>query len=197
MMGRSTYLGRVRPDLTAEDLQSPELRHKHTELVRGHLVVREPAGARHGVIAMRIGHRLAQFVESTGTRGMVVAAETGFKLFSNPDTVRAADAAFVRVESVAQSVPIGFFDRAPELAVEVLSPGDLASDVLAKVSDWLAAGSQLVWVIDGERRVARVYRPDGSESIVSDEQSLGGENVLPGFTCTVADLVQWTAGNTH
>ena len=76
---------------------------------------------------------------------------------------------------------------APDLAIEVLSPDDRAGDVLAKVSDWLKAGSALVWVIDADRRVARVYRADGSESLLSGDASLDGGDVLPGFTCRVSD----------
>jgi Uma2 family endonuclease len=86
-------------------------------------------------------------------------------------------------------LPRGYADVAPDLAVEVLSPDDRAGEVLAKVSDWLRAGCQLVWVIDPDRRVARVYRADGSESLTSGGAALDGEDVLPGFTCRVEDLV--------
>lgn len=73
---------------------------------------------------------------------------------------------------------------APDLAVEVLSPGNRAGEVHARVADWLNAGTSLVWVIDPVRRVARVYRADGTASVVYEDAALEGEAVLPGFVMT-------------
>jgi Uma2 family endonuclease len=78
---------------------------------------------------------------------------------------------------------------APDLVVEVLSPDDRPGEVLAKVADWLSGGSKLVWVVDPERRVARVYRHDGGETIVADTGALDGEDVLPGFSCALATIL--------
>jgi Uma2 family endonuclease len=83
----------------------------------------------------------------------------------------------------------GFADVAPDLAVEVLSPGDRPGDILAKVADWLSAGTRLVWVVDPLRRVARVYRQDGSETIVPADRALEGEEVLPGFACPLETIL--------
>lgn len=174
--------------LTANDLLSLDVQNKRTELVRGRLVIREPAGLRHGVVTMELARRLSEFVRSHAL-GIVVAAETGFQLSSNPDTVRAPDVAFVRASRVPDPLPRGYAALAPDLAVEVLSPGDRAGDVLAKVADWLNAGCELVWVVDLERRAARVYRADGTESFVSANDSLEGENVLVGLTCSLEDIV--------
>ena len=79
--------------------------------------------------------------------------------------------------------PIGFPDLAPDLVVEVRSPGDRPGEILAKVADWLSAGTRLVWVVDPERRLARVYRQDGTESVVTEHEALDGEDVVPGFSC--------------
>ena len=76
-----------------------------------------------------------------------------------------------------------------DLAVEVLSPGDRPGQVLAKIADWLSAGTRLVWVLDPDRRVARIYRADGSETLVTAEGSLDGEDVLPGFACPLASIL--------
>src|SRR5881628_3691553 len=151
--------------MTADELLRTHVPDKRTELVRGVLVVREPAGSRHGLVTMNLGAELAVYVKQTGAGG-VYAAETGFKLTTNPDTV-----------------------RAPDLAVEVLSPGDRPGEVLAKVADWLSAGTRLVWVLDPERRLARVYRHDGSETIVTAEGALAGEDVLPGFSCSLVSIL--------
>jgi len=174
--------------LTADDLLALNIQDKRTELVRGQLVVREPAGFRHGAIAAELTARLADFVRARAL-GVVVAAETGFKLSSNPDTVRAPDIGFISMARVPSPLPRGYASLAPDLAVEVLSPDDRPGDVLAKVSDWLSAGSRLVWVVDPDRRVARLYRADGSESLVLADGALEGEDVLPGFTCRLDTLV--------
>ena len=176
------------PDvMTADELARLNLPHKSTELVEGHLVVREPAGFRHGVVAERIARHLGEFV-SAHDLGVVVAAETGFKLETDPDTVRAPDAGFVSQSRIPVPVPRGYFLMAPDLAVEVLSPDDRPGEVLAKVAAWLKGGAVLVWVIDPDSRAARVYRADGSEAAVSETAVLEGEALLPGFALPLARL---------
>jgi Uma2 family endonuclease len=173
---------------TADELLHTSIPNKHVELVRGVLVVREPAGSTHGLVAMGLGAELAVHVKRTGAGG-VFAAETGFKLATDPDTVRAPDVAFVTRERLPPPGATGYAELAPDLIVEVLSPGDRPGDVLAKVADWLSAGTRLVWVLDPLRRLARVYRHDGSETIVTVEGALDGEDVLPGFTCPLASVL--------
>jgi len=174
--------------MTADDLLRTHVPDKRTELVRGVLVVREPAGSRHGLVTMNLGAELAVHVKRTAAGG-VYAAETGFKLATNPDTVRAPDIAFVKRERLPPPSTTGYPALAPDLAVEVLSPGDRPGQVLAKVADWLSAGTRLVWVLDPDRRLARIYRADGSESLVTAEGSLDGEDVLPGFACPLASIL--------
>ena len=95
---------------------------------------------------------------------------------------------FVRHERIPDPVPRGFAHIAPDLVVEVLSPDDRPGEVLEKVADWLKAGTRLVWVIDPERRTGRVYRSDGTESLLSETDALEGEAVLPGFTCRLGEI---------
>jgi len=173
--------------LTAEDLLYLNLPDKQTELVRGRLIVREPPGYQHGLVAFAIGARIGEFVREHKL-GVVVAAETGFKLFSHPDTVRAADAAFIGQDRAPEPPPPGYLALAPDLVVEVVSPNDRAGEVQGKVSDWLTAGSRLVWVIDPIRRRAVVYRTDGSVALLSEHDTLDGEDVLPGFACLLTAL---------
>ncbi len=178
------YIARMRTEdtVTAEELLRHTLPGKRTELVRGALRVREPAGFRHGEIAARLARVVGNHVDRHGL-GSVLAAETGFALARDPDTVRAPDVAFVSHARLPDTRPTGFAEFAPDLAVEVLSPGDRPGDVLGKVADWLDAGSAMVWVVDPSSRHVRVYRKDGSESIVEQTDSLSGEDVLPGFAC--------------
>jgi len=166
--------------MTAEELQRLNLPNKRTELVRGVLVVREPAGYQHGDVAMRLAVAIFAHVEAHGL-GRVFAAETGFTLARNPDTVRAPDVAFISAARLPDPPPRGFAELAPDLAVEVLSPDDRPGEVLAKVADWLNPGARLVWVVDPVRVVARVYRADGSESVLGETDALRGEDLLPGF----------------
>jgi Uma2 family endonuclease len=174
--------------MSADELLHTHLPDKRTELVRGVLIVREPAGSRHGLVAMNLGIALGTYAKQTGA-GRVLAAETGFKLSSDPDTVRAPDAAFVAGERLPALETTGYAALAPDLVVEVLSPGDRPGEVLAKVADWLSAGTRLVWVVDPERRLARVYRQDGSETIVNADQPLDGEDVVPGFSCLLGGVL--------
>ena len=174
--------------LTAEELLHLNLPNKRTELVRGILVVRELAGNQHGDVAMRLGVAIHTHVEAHRL-GRVFAAEAGFTLARKPDTVRAPDVAFISIERLPDPPPRGFAELAPDLAVEVLSPDDRAGDVLEKVADWLKAGTRLVWVVDPIRVNARVYRADGSESLLNETDALQGEDVLPGFTCALRSVL--------
>jgi Uma2 family endonuclease len=183
MMNRSS----ASTPMTADELLQLHLPDQQTELVRGVLVVREPPGLRHGALALEIAARLREYVRTHGL-GLVVAAETGFKIFSDPDTVRAADAAFVRRDRVPDPLPVGYGELAPDLVVEVLSPNDRPGEVLQKVGDWLNAGSRVAWVIDPVRRRARVYRADGTESMLAEHDTLDGEDVLPGFACALTEV---------
>ena len=174
------------PLMTADELLQLQLPDKRVELVRGVLVVREPPGFRHGEVTAQLTKVLGAYVDARDL-GRVVAGDTGFKLASDPDTVRGPDVAFTRRERLPRPSPLGYAGFAPDLAVEILSPGDRAGEVLAKVADWLSAGTELVWVVDPERRLARVYRQD-SETVVAADGALEGEDVLPGFSCPLSSI---------
>lgn len=174
--------------VTADELLHLHLPDKRVELVRGVLVVREPPGYRHGEVTARLATALTVFADAHDL-GRVLAGDSGFKLASNPDTVRGPDVAFIRRERLPHPSPLGYAGLAPDLVVEVLSPGDRAGEVLGKVADWLSAGAALVWVVDPERRLARVYRQDGGQHVVTADGALDGENVLPGFSCPLATVL--------
>jgi Uma2 family endonuclease len=77
---------------------------------------------------------------------------------------------------------------APDLVAEILSPDDRPGEVRAKIAEWLTAGVRLVWELDPDRRIARIYRPDGSESLIAADGVLEGDTVLPGFRIELKDL---------
>jgi Uma2 family endonuclease len=191
MSAERAYVPAMSPSealMSADELLRLSMPDKCTELVRGRLVVREPPGSLHGLVAMSVGAELAVYAKRTGAGG-VFAAETGFHLAGNPDTVRAPDVAFVARERMEATRTVGYAALAPDLVVEVLSPNDRPGEVLAKVGDWLSAGTKLIWVVDPERRVARVYRHDGTETLLDADDALDGEDVLPGFSCRLATVL--------
>lgn len=173
--------------VTAEQLLQMSFPDKRVELVRGVVVVREPPGYVHGKITVNLMVELGNHVRQTGAGQLL--GETGFTLTRGPDTVRGPDLAFIRRERLPDPETIGFLEQAPDLAVEVWSPRNRPGEMLAKVADYLAAGTRLVWVIHPQRREARVYRADGTETLVSEAESLDGEDVVPGFTCRLEAIL--------
>jgi Uma2 family endonuclease len=173
--------------MTAADVERLSLPGKQVELVRGRLVVREPPGTRHGAVAANLTIHLGNFVRQHGL-GIVCAQDTGFKIATDPDTVRAPDVAVLSTEQVARVPARGYAEVAPALVIEVVSPDDALAEVLAKVADWLAAGTRLVWLVDPRRRHILVYREDGGISLLRGDTSVDGDDVLPGFTCSLEDV---------
>ena len=175
--------------LTADEMLRLNIPDKRVELVRGALVVREPPGVTHGRVTVNLAHRLMAYIERAGG-DQIVLAETGFTVARNPDTVRGPDLAVLDRNRVPVPEPRGFLELGPDLVVEVLSPDDRPGEILAKVADWLNGGSRLVWVVDPRRRVARVYRLDGTDAVVAADGTLDGEDVVPGFTCPLEQVLE-------
>jgi Uma2 family endonuclease len=146
-----------------------------------------PGGFERGRIAVRVARLLANFAEERRL-GVVTGAETGFFIAREPDTVRAPDVAFLRAERVPVEPERGFFPGAPDLAVEVLSPSDRASEVLAKVQDWLGAGTRIVWVVDPATHTVTVYRAPNQAEVLAHSDTLTGDDLLPDFQLPVAEI---------
>ena len=158
------------------------------ELVQGELRRMNPAGNVHGRVAMNVGISLGTYVKAHDL-GAVYAAETGFKLAADPDTVRAPDVAFVsrvRVEAIGDIE--GFWPGAPDLAVEVVSPGDAYAEVEEKVFDWLDAGTKMVVVINPRQRSATVYKSQTDITAFVESDVLNGGDVVPGFELAVREI---------
>lgn len=185
MVGRSGIPGAE--IMTAEQLERVQIPGKSTELVRGQLIVREPPGTYHGKIAGRLLVRVGAFVEAREL-GEVFGQDTGFKIASNPDTVRAPDIAFLGHDRLARVARRGYAAVAPDLVAEILSPDDRPGDVRAKIVEWLNAGVRLAWELDPDKRIACVHRPDGRPSVIGIDGALDGESVLPGFRYELRDL---------
>jgi Uma2 family endonuclease len=171
---------------TEEDLLAmPRDGHKY-ELVDGEIRV-SPTGDRHGLVSAYLVALLVPFVKSRAL-GYVMTSDAGFRF---PDkNVRCPDVSFVASGRFPDDkVPDDFADLAPDLAVEVLSPHDRPRHVLDKVGEYLEAGVRLIWVIDPRQGRAVVYRSLSDVRELATEDALDGEDVIPGFRCTLRDIL--------
>jgi Uma2 family endonuclease len=174
--------------MTADELlKLPRGRFRY-ELVKGELKTMSPAGQEHGAVIMNLAVPLGQYVK-VNKLGVIFGAETGFKLASNPDTVRAPDIAFIRRERIEKNgIAKGFGLGAPDLAVEVLSPGDTIDEVDEKVGEWLAGGASAVWIVNPKRRVVVIHRSETDVTVLTENDELEGQDVVPGFRCKVTEI---------
>lgn len=178
----------VKPQLlTAEDFWLLPESETRRSLVRGEVIETMPPGGQHGVIASELDFRLKAWARSGP--GGAVGVESGFVLRRNPDTVRGPDVFFVRADRILEAgVPEAFWEIPPDLAVEVVSPGESAEEVREKVRDYLDAGTPLVWVVYPRTREVIVHTPDGMAHTYGSTDALEQFDALPGFTCAVAEL---------
>jgi Uma2 family endonuclease len=174
--------------VTADELlRMPRGRFRY-ELVEGELRTMPPAGEEHGAAIINLTVPLAQHVKAHNL-GIVCAAETGYKLASNPDTVLAPDLAFIRRERIERTgIQKGYRESAPDLAVEVMSPGDTLKEVTEKSAKWLAAGARAVWVVSPKKRTVTVQRPAGEAVVLGEGDELDGGEVVPDFRCRVSEI---------
>ena len=157
------------------------------ELIYGELVMMSPAGARHGIVAARIGRIVGQFVDDHDV-GATFAAETGF-IIQQPDLVRGPDCAFVRKDRLAVGLRRkGYFDGVPDLAVEVTSPDDTKREVSEKVNMWLAGGTTSCWVVDPDRHTVTIHRTARPPIELSGDAALADEPTLPGFSVKISEF---------
>jgi Uma2 family endonuclease len=174
--------------MTAEELLSLPDDGFRYELIEGELKQMSPAGHNHGRIIMRLAAPLARHAEENGL-GEVYAAETGFLITTNPDTVRAPDIAFVKQERVDEvGETKSYWPGAPDLAVEVASPNDKVSEIKEKVKEWLEAGTPLVWVVSPKLHAVTVYRSLTDTVILTERDILDGGEIIPGFSYPIAKL---------
>lgn len=173
--------------LTAEEFgRRPEpIDGSDEELVRGVIVTTPTPTARHGIVHAELASRIAEHVEDRRLGWAVI--RSGVILERNPDTVRGPDVSFFRIER-QPTLPDDYFEIPPDLAVEVLDVDDRRRTVREKIREYITAGTRLAWLVDPEVRTVTVYAgsPRGAEYDESD--TLDGGDVLPGFTCRVADL---------
>lgn len=175
--------------LTAEDFWLLPDHGGHRSLVRGEVIETMPTSVEHAFVASAFVEYLRHWAREMGTGK--VGQEAGFILARDPDVVRAPDIFFIRKDRLPPNkFPQAFWDQAPDLVVEVVSPSESAEDVREKVRDYLAAGTSLVWVAYARTREVVAHTPDGLARTYREGDLLTAPDVLPGFSCKVSDLFE-------
>lgn len=177
----------TKPEITPEDLlDMPDA--AGYELVGGQLVERNVSTL--SALVEGLVYEMIQGYVRPNKLGLVWPGTLGIQCFPrHPKMVRKPDVSFVKADRLsAKLLETGHFPLAPDLAVEVISPGDLAHEVAEKIEEYLQAGVPMVWIIEPELRIVDVYRKSGINSRLREGDELLGEDVLPGFRCKVAEL---------
>lgn len=172
---------------TAEELLTASSDLGPCELVRGELIMMSPGKPRHGMVGARITTLLAQLVDANGL-GTVFNSSVGYITSRSPDTVREPDVSFLTSERMKEQDLDAFFEGAPDLAVEVLSPSNTVAEMREKMADYFGAGCRVVWIVDPIRRSITVHRPDADPVILAEDDSLTEEKLLPGFSAVVGEI---------
>jgi len=174
--------------LTADDLLRLHSEGVRGELIRGVLCKTMAAGEEHGEIAAIVISTLMEFVRPRRL-GRVIGTDSGILLQREPDMVREPDVAFISADKLPIGVRLkGYFEEPPDLVVEIVSPSDRIENVFDKACMWILFGVRLVWVLDPDDRAVDVFRPGVSTTRLTEDDTLDGADVLPGFSCTVNDL---------
>ena len=171
--------------MTAEELLFLDDESNRHELIKGALLTMPPPGDEHGAVIMNLTWPLIRHIKENNL-GELRAAETGFKLESNPDTVLAPDIAFIARERVGSRVK-GYRESAPDLAVEVMSQWDSKEKVARKTSLWLELGARSVWNVNPRTRTVEVFRADGERKLFTETDELVDDTV-PGFRVKVSEI---------
>lgn len=147
-----------------------------------------PTGGKHQMMVVEIAYYLREYARKQRP-GLVLAGEGGMVIDRSPDTIRAFDAAYIAQENLPETgIPTGYWETPLDLVVEVISPGNRAGEMRAKVADYLSAGVKMVWLIYPDGYLVDVYRPDQPTLTMQRGDVLEGEEVLPEFRLKIDDL---------
>jgi Uma2 family endonuclease len=172
--------------MTADELLAMPNDGIRRELVAGELREMTPVGRPHARTFQRINRSLDAHVLKHGLGE--VYGEYGYVLESDPVTVRAPDLSFVRTDRLRESSDEGFFTGVPDLVIEIVSPNDRLSELRAKVSEYLDAGTQMVVVANPQNRDVLVFRQGRTPLELTLDDVLQGEDVVPGWKLAVRDI---------
>jgi Uma2 family endonuclease len=164
----------------------PEDGNKH-ELSEGELVIMPPVKSLHSLVALAVLEILQAYLKQHPLGRAL--PEAAYVLSRSPLTVRQPDISVLSNERILATGEDDYFEGAPELAVEVISPSDTADDMGIKVEQYLRFGAKQVWVVYPKRKRVHVHRPDQAMAALDQTQTLEGGDLLPGFSVKVADLI--------
>ena len=157
------------------------------ELVRGEVITMPPPGFVHGIVQGNVYFALQTHARQSQSGRVTV--ESGLITDEGPDSVRGPDVAFWGYERLpADHVPVVYANVAADLVVEVRSLSNTDEKMTRKVREYFASGVRMVWVVDPEDRTATVYRGPGNGTVLWEDATITGEDVLPGFRCPVAEF---------
>lgn len=187
-MHASTHSASRRSVPTDEELMELPKDGYKRELLGGEIVM-SPAGSEHGMIIMQFAIVFGSFVNQHRL-GKVFDGLTGFRMKSRD--VLSPDISFVSRERLAEmgGVPKGFFEGAPNVAMEFVSPNESRQRLKQKIAQYLGNGTKLAWVMDPERRVIQVHQEVEPHTTLSETQTLTGESVVPGFQIAVSAVFE-------
>lgn len=160
-------------------------------LIKGELHRMPPPMGPHGLVVLAIGWHLLGFVRDH--RLGRVYDQSGFILARGPDTLLGPDLAFVASARLPANLQ-GYPEVAPDLVVEVASPSQSGPSIREKTALYLEAGVRLIWIVDPERRTVHVRHADGGDRILTEEDTLDGEDVLPEFRLSISQLFEEAFG---
>ena len=176
--------------LTAEDLLELHSKGIKGELIRGVLAETVSTGVQHGKTTAKFTIKIGIFVEPRKL-GTIVTSDSGVLVERDPDVVREPDVAFTSAERMPLDAQIrGYSEVPPDLVVEVASPGDSVRALYDKAHMWLRHGVVIVWVADPDTRTVDVYRQEGTIVTLTEDDTLDGSPVLPGFTLPVREVFE-------
>ena len=173
--------------MTASDLERRHLPEGLWEVIDGELVAMSPTGLGHLRPLASLIYVLLAFVRPRRL-GEVLLPDSGVVLSEHPLTVRAPDTGFIRAERLQDVDDMGYFRVVPDLIVEVVSPSNRASEVIAKALLWLKAGATIVWSIDPESETVTIFKAGQTPRVLTVDNLLDGDDILPGFSVPVRDI---------
>ncbi len=175
--------------LTAEDLWKVPKALGRQELVDGRLIEMPGVGLGHGSLHAIFGGRLGDWNRKHALGHVMLS--TGFILARNSDLVRGPDISFIQHASLPVDQDFeDFIEAVPEFVVEVASKSDRPAELASKAAEYLAFGVAMVVVLDQKAATLTVYRTDGEPEVLGIDATFRGDEVLPGFACSVADLMK-------
>ena len=174
------------PPVTLEEFSRLPREGERYELNAGELIVSPPGKSFHTLVAHELLEILQAFLKQAGESRAFM--EAGYVLGREPLTIRQPDVSVLSKDRIASTAPDSYFEGAPQLAIEIVSPSDAAEDLDFKAEQYLQAGAHEVWILYPKTKTVHVYRRAGESKILNQEDTLQSPDVMPDFSVKVADI---------